>query len=699
MAKEKWQAAWATFKELWRYYRGWKWLIFIGLSFSLVLSSYLVLIAKTTSVETLKDALQTKTTIYTANDEEAGYLSNQKGTYVTLDQVSDQMKKTLVSTEDKRFYEHNGFDTMGIGRAFIRLLINRNTSGGGGSTLTQQLAKNAFLSQDQTFQRKFKELFLALEIEKSYDKEQILEMYLNHAYFGNGVWGVEDASEKYFGHPAANLNWNESIVLTGILKGPNIFNPIDDYQAAIDRRNVIADLLLKEQVITAEDHQIILSRGIDLWDNYYVQDSYTYPSYFDAVINEAIAKTNIPEGDLIGKGYKIYTYLNPAYQNALDQSYQVGGIFPDDAAEQPLVQSASIVVNPSTGGVEAVYGGRGEYTYRGFNRATDMLRSPGSTLKPLAVYVPALEAGYNIHSMVPDEVRSYNGYAPENYNHYTEPSGETPLYYALAQSKNTSAVYLMDKLGIDKSVKKLQQFGIDVKNNDKHLPLALGAFERGISPMQLANAYTAFANQGIRLESSFIRKIEDAQGNEVYNNERPTKHMVMTKNVAADMTSMMLDTYGGYGTAYGAGPDLGQIAGKTGSTETVDGSADTRDKWMVGYTPDFVIVTWLGLDEMGDTSLDTIMPSGLGSLFNIQTTNIMALSAQTPFQVSNASAMNQDTNTVADDFWSEQLSPWFDQASQWLGQQAESLWQVGQKLADQAGQALADLWNQIDFPW
>ncbi|UPQ85260.1 PBP1A family penicillin-binding protein [Ignavigranum ruoffiae] len=699
MAKEKWQAAWATFKELWRYYRGWKWLIFIGLSFSLVLSSYLVLIAKTTSVETLKDALQTKTTIYTANDEEAGYLSNQKGTYVTLDQVSDQMKKTLVATEDKRFYEHNGFDTMGIGRAFIRLLINRNTSGGGGSTLTQQLAKNAFLSQDQTFQRKFKELFLALEIEKSYDKEQILEMYLNHAYFGNGVWGVEDASEKYFGHPAASLNWNESIVLTGILKGPNIFNPIDDYQAAIDRRNVIADLLLKEQVITAEDHQIILSRGIDLWDNYYVQDSYTYPSYFDAVINEAIAKTNIPEGDLIGKGYKIYTYLNPAYQNALDQSYQVGGIFPDDAAEQPLVQSASIVVDPSTGGVEAVYGGRGEYTYRGFNRATDMLRSPGSTLKPLAVYVPALEAGYNIHSMVPDEVRSYNGYAPENYNHYTEPSGETPLYYALAQSKNTSAVYLMDKLGIDKSVKKLQQFGIDVKNNDKHLPLALGAFERGISPMQLANAYTAFANQGIRLESSFIRKIEDAQGNEVYNNERPTKHMVMTKNVAADMTSMMLDTYGGYGTAYGAGPDLGQIAGKTGSTETVDGSADTRDKWMVGYTPDFVIVTWLGLDEMGDTSLDTIMPSGLGSLFNIQTTNIMALSAQTPFQVSNASAMNQDTNTVADDFWSEQLSPWFDQASQWLGQQAESLWQMGQELADQAGQGLADLWNQIDLPW
>ena len=699
MLKEKLKISWATFKDLWRYYRGWKWLIFIGLFISLLVSSYLVLLAKTTSVETLKDALQSQTTIYAENDEIVGYLSDQKGTYVDLDIISNQMKETVVKTEDKRFYEHKGFDTMGIGRAFVRLIINRDASGGGGSTLTQQLAKNAFLSQDQTFQRKLKELFLALEIEKTYDKNQILEMYLNHAYFGNGVWGVEDASLKYFGHSADTLNWNESIVLTGILKGPNIYNPIDDYQEAIDRRNVIADLLYDEGVLSAEEHQIILSRGIDLMDNYYVQDSYTYPSYFDAVINEATQVTSIPEGDLIGKGYRIYTHLNPAYQNALDQSYLVGGIFPDDGIDQPLVQSASIVVDPETGGIQAVYGGRGEYTYRGFNRATDMVRSPGSTLKPLAVYVPALEAGYNIHSVVPDQVKSYNGYAPENYNHYTEPSGETSLYYALAQSKNTTAVYLMNELGIDRSVKKLNQFGIPIGANDKQLTLALGAFEQGISLVQLANAYSAFANDGIRLESSFIRKIEDAQGNQVYSNENPTKHMVMTKSVAADMTSMMLDTYGGYGTAYGAGPDFGQIAGKTGSTETVDGSTDTRDKWMVGYTPDFVVVTWLGLDEIGTTSLDEIMPSGLASLFNIQTTNLISLSAQTPFQVTNASAMEDTTNTHMADDWQEGLVQWFDQAGEWMSENGGDLLEDGKQFGQEVFNNLNDWISQINLPW
>src|SRR5699024_9211564 len=153
-------------------------------------------------------------------------LMAQKGTYVPLDQISPQMRETLVAVEDKRFYEHNGFDTIGIGRAFVRLLINRDTSGGGGSTITLQLVKNGFLTLDQTFQRKIKELFLSIEVEKHYTKDQILEMYLNNSYYGNGVWGIEDASQKYNSHPAAQLNYNESMVLTGTLKGPSIFNLI-----------------------------------------------------------------------------------------------------------------------------------------------------------------------------------------------------------------------------------------------------------------------------------------------------------------------------------------------------------------------------------------------------------------------------------------------------------------------------------------
>lgn len=680
-----------AFKELWTYYRGWKWLIFLGLLVSFVLSSYLVLLAKTTSVETLKDALQSHTTIFSQDDVEVGNLNAGKGTYVSLEQISPYMQETVVQTEDKRFYSHNGFDAQGIGRAVLRLIINRNTSGGGGSTLTQQLAKNAFLSQDQTLQRKLKELFLALEIEKVYEKSQILEMYLNHAYFGNGVWGVEDASWKYFGHSSAELNWNESMVLTGILKGPNIFNPIDDYEAAIDRRNVINDLLLKDGLISQEDHQTVFASDIPLYDNYYGQDNYTYPSYFDAVINEALAKTKIPEADLIGKGYKIYTHLNPAYQQALDQSYQVGGIFSEGQTGEDMVQSASIVMNPKNGGVQAVYGGRGEHTYRGFNRATDMRRSPGSTIKPLAVYVPALEKGYHMHSVVPDKVENYDGYAPENYDRQTDPTGEVQLYYALAQSKNTTAVHLMDEIGIDKSINKLKQFGIPLQAEDKSLTLALGALYKGVSVMEMANAYSAFANDGIRYEGSFIRRIEDASGKEIYNNERPAKFMVMTKNIAKDMTSMMLDTFGGQGTGYGAGPNTGMIAGKTGSTEVNEHNMDARDKWMIGYTPDFVLATWVGMDKTGET----VYESSISQLFNIQTSNILANSPQTPFDVTYASAMTQDHNQVASVPWEDEWGPMLDQAYQETSRILSETWEQTKVWGQEALDTVSQWVNQI----
>ncbi|MGX7349081.1 transglycosylase domain-containing protein [Dolosicoccus paucivorans] len=670
--KEKLHHIWQGVKNLWRYYRGWKWLIFLGMLSALIVSSYLVFIAKTTSVDTLQDALKTTTALYDENDEFVTDVSSQKGTYIDLDQISPVVQEVVIATEDKRFYEHNGFDTMGIGRAFVRLLLNRDTSGGGGSTLTQQLAKNAFLTQDQTFQRKFKELFLALEIEKQYSKDQILEMYLNHAYFGNGVWGVEDASMRYFGHSASTLTWNESIVLTGILKGPSIFNPIDDYEAAIERRNVIVDLLDKQKVLSDDEAMAIKHSEIYLEDAYYSDHQTIYLSYLDGVLDEASRKTDIPEEDLLSKGYRIYTHLNTGYQDSLDAAYAQDWLFPsDEDPEEPLVQSASVVVDPTTGGVAAIYGGRGEYVFRGFNRGTDMRRAPGSTIKPLAVYVPALEEGYKIHDMVEDVVKPYGSdkYAPNNYDLQTDPSGEVPLYYALAQSKNTSAVYLMDKFGISRSVQKLKQFGLNIPQEDQSLTLALGALSQGVSPLQLANAYSVFPNHGIRYDSTFIRRIEDSTGKVIYENKRPTKHMVMTPNVAADMTSMMLDTYGGYGTGYDAGPDYGQIAGKTGSTEVADGNLATRDKWMVGYTPDFVIASWVGFDEVGSEDLDELMPS-MGQLFNLQTTQLMAHSPQTPFEVPMASQMTEDTNDVDDSILSsdlkEQFDDWLNDVGPWL---------------------------------
>lgn len=667
---------WQDLGRLWHYYRGWKWLVFIGLSLAFILSGTLVFVAKTTSVDTLQAALKSQTEIYDVNDQYVDSLTGQKGSYVDLDQISPIMLETVIATEDQRFYDHQGFDIMGMGRALVRLLVNRDTSGGGGSTVTQQLAKNAFLTLDQTLQRKLKEFFLALEIEKEYSKDQILEMYLNHAYFGNGVWGVEDASLKYFGHSAIYLDYNQSAVLTGMLKGPSLYNPIDDYEAAIDRRNTVLQVLHSQSLISDGQLASLEGEGIYLHDAYGSQSSARYPYYYDAVISEAIQETHIPESDLVGKGYKIYTHLNVPYQDAIDQAYSQDWMFPHEDRDIPLVQSASLVIQPDTGGVAALVGGRGDYVHRGFNRAVDMRRSPGSTIKPLAVFVPALEAGYTMHSMVPDIVRPYgpDNYAPENYNHYTEPGGETPLYYALAQSKNTSAVHLLDEIGIGKSVDKLASFGIHIPREDQALTLALGALTRGVTLEELTSAYSSFANQGIRVESSFIRRIEDANGRVIYENKRPAKHMVMTSRVAADMTSMMLDSYGGYGTGYGAGPDLGLIAGKTGSTEVDDGNMNTRDRWMVGYTPDFVITTWIGLDEEGDQSLDELMPEGMGALFNQLTSQLVYASPQTPFTVTYASQMTQDTNSLTQASWEDEASWWLDQAGDWATRQAGRAW-------------------------
>ena len=206
--------------------------------------------------------------------------------------------------------------------------------------------------------------------------------------------------------------------------------------------------------------------------------------------------------------------------------------------------------------------------------------------------------------------------------------------------------------------------------------------KNGVSPQQLASAYSAFSNDGVRLESNFIRRIEDPSGKVVYNNENPTKYKVMTANVSADMTSMMLDTYGGYGTAYGAGPDYGLIAGKTGSTEVSEGNMQTRDKWMVGYTPDFTIVTWVGLDNVGDGNLDELMPTGMDSLFNIQTTNLMLSSPQTPFKVQMASQMEADSNFIDEDIFGDDFKAWLEGAGETLN-----------KVVDRLGNEASDLWQ------
>ncbi|MER2227509.1 MAG: PBP1A family penicillin-binding protein [Carnobacterium sp.] len=626
-------------QRIWKKYHVNKIILLVILTVSLVASVYLLYLAKTANVSTLKAGLEQTTTIYDVNNEEAGTLYSQKGTFISVDNISDSIEQAVISTEDKRFYKHSGFDPIGIARAAVGYVINGGNIVGGGSTITQQLAKNAYLTLDQTFIRKLKELFLAIEIEKVYTKDEILEMYLNNSYFGNGVWGVEDASQKYFGKSAAEVTLSEAATIAGMLKAPTNYNPIDDYDNAISRRNVVLDLMATNEIVTQEEADNIKAEGLTLVDAYSDKEGYQYPSYFDAVVNEAIYTYDLSEEQILNKGYKIYTSLNQDYQRAMDLAYENDYLF-QNAADGTLLESGSVALDPETGGVFAIFGGRKEHTFRGFNYATQMVRQPGSIIKPLAVYTVALEQGYTIDSMLVDEPISYgkDKYTPENVDHEYE--GEVPMYQALAESKNTSAVWLLNEIGLNKGFKKVEEFGIPLTEGtegDEYLGLALGGLSKGVSPLQMASAYTTFANGGVMSEGHFITKIVDATGAVIVDNTEPETKKVTTPEVADQMTSMLMGVFTN-GTAQNNNPSGYTIAGKTGSTEvTFNDEGGTTDQWTVGYTPDIVVATWMGFDPTDEEHyMTTGSSTGVGPLFKKQMENILPYTELTAFNTESA---------------------------------------------------------------
>lgn len=644
------------FGKFWHRYQLTRWIIVVILALIFVVSATLTFQAKTANVGNLKAQLEKTTYIYDKSNHKAGSLYAQKGTYVPLRRISPNVQKAVISTEDRNFYHEHGFSVKGIARAFFLLaknkLLHRDYISGGGSTLTQQLVKNAFLTQQQTMTRKLKEIFLAIEVENVYSKQDILSMYLNNAYFGNGVWGVQDAAHKYFGTSAANLTVPESAVLAGMLTSPSGYNPIDHPQASKDRRNVVLGLMAETGAITKSQAAAYQRTAIVTQDTYRYKDSYRYPYYFDAVVDEAISKYGLTESDIMNHGYKIYTYLDQNYQSRLQQNFKSDYLFPQNATDGMKVQAASVAVNPNNGGVMAVVGGRGKHVFRGYNRATQVKRQPGSTMKPLAVYTPALENGYFYDSELQNKKKSYgsNHYTPKNYNNvYT---GKIPMYEALANSVNAPAVWLLNKIGVNKGYESVKKFGIPVTPSDKNLALALGGLNKGVSPQELAGAYTAFANNGTRTDTHYIRKIVDASGNVIVDNPKVNTHHVMSAKVAKQMTSMMLGVFNN-GTGADAKPYGYQVAGKTGSTEaddTGDGDA-TRDKWIVGYTPDVVLTTWEGFDSTNKNHhLENLSGTGVGPLFKTEMQEILPYTKQTQFNTQDASTLAKASKSD-DNFW------------------------------------------------
>lgn len=633
-----------------------RWFIVACLSIFLATSIYLIYVAKTANVKGLENALERPTTIYDKDGDRAGYLYSQKGTWVSLDKISPNVADAVLSTEDRNFYHEYGFSIKGMVRALLLNLKNRimgsSDIAGGGSTLTQQLVKNAFLSQEQTISRKAKEIFIAMQVENTYSKKQILAMYLNNAYFGNGVWGIEDASEKYFGVHASQLTVPQAATIAGMLKNPNGYNPKDHPAESRQRRNVVLTLMKDNGKLTQEQMKSYQDSPMITSDNYQYDSGYRYPYFFDAVIDEAIKKYGLSEEDIMNRGYKIYTTLDQNYQSTMQTDFADSSLFPYDADDGTRAQGASIAIDPKTGGVTALVGGRNDsHVFRGYNRATQLVRSPGSTIKPLAVYAPALQHGYHYDSMVEDKHQAYgsNKYSPKNATGTYQ--GKIMLYQALAESKNTTAVWLLNKIGVSEGYRSAEKFGLKLSDSDKNLSLALGGLEKGVSPMTMASAYSAFANEGVKYDAHFIRRIVDASGKTIVDEEDADSTRVVSEKVANEMTSMMIDVYKN-GTGVSAKPYGYTIAGKTGSTQGngVDPTAADTDRWYIGYTPDVVLATWVGFDS-NKNSIENAGTRGGAALFKSEMEGILPKTKQSQFKVKAASTLAYENISSSSNLW------------------------------------------------
>ena len=667
-------------RKFWRRYHLTKIVIILGLSAGLLVGTYLFAIAKSTNVNDLQNALKTRTLIFDREEKEAGALSGQKGTYVELTDISKDLQNAVVATEDRSFYKNDGIN---YGRFFLAIVTAGRS--GGGSTITQQLAKNAYLSQDQTVERKAKEFFLALELTKKYSKEQILTMYLNNAYFGNGVWGVEDASKKYFGVSASQLTLDQAATLAGMLKGPELYNPLNSVETSTNRRDTVLQNMVAAGYI--DKNQETEAAGVDmtsqLQDKYEGKISdYRYPSYFDAVVNEAVSKYNLTEEEIVNNGYRIYTELDQNYQANMQVIYENTSLFPT-AEDGTHAESGSVALEPKTGGVRGVVGrvaGDDKSGFRNFNYATQSKRSPGSTIKPLVVYTPAVEAGWALNKQLDNHTMQYDSYQVDNYAGI-KTSPEVPMYQALAESLNLPAVATVNDLGINKAFEAGTRFGLNMDKVDRVLGVALGG---GVetNPLQMAQAYAAFANEGLMPEAHFITRIENASG-QVIKSHKNSQKRVIDKSVADKMTSMMLGTFTN-GTGISSSPADYVMAGKTGTTEAVFNPEYTSDQWVIGYTPDVVISHWLGFPTTDENHyLAGSTSNGAAHVFRSMANTILPYTPGSTFTVENAYKQNgiEPENTkrqVVENETNQTEDPLGDIRSR------------AQNLVDEAGRAISD---------
>ncbi|WP_274365261.1 transglycosylase domain-containing protein [Paenibacillus thermotolerans] len=544
------------------------------------------------------------TIVYDKNGKEMTKLLVENRELVTLDQIPDKLEEAVVATEDQRFGEHSGIDLWSIGRAIYKDILHRDLVEGG-STITQQVAKNMFLTADKTFFRKATEMSMALALENNFTKEQILEMYLNRIYFGNGTYGVKAAAKYHFGKSdLEQLNLLEIAVLAGIPKAPETYSPTNNPVKAKERAAIVLQLMEDQGYITEQERREALNSELGKPS---ATTNKSASAVRDYILSQAEQVTGLSEQELRIGGYKIYTTVDSQAQRAMDNAFANPELFPEDGPKQKA-QGAMVIVDVKTGGIAAMNGGR-DYVAKGLNRALAN-RQPGSSFKPVAVYAPALETGkYTPYSMLKDEKTDYGSYKPRNLN--GKYAGEVTMLEAVKKSINSPAVWLLNEIGVKTGMKFVESLGIDLAPEDRNLAIALGGLTHGASPLEMARAYGAFANGGKLAETHIITKVEDSAGVELFS-YKPSAKKVMSEQTAYYTTVLLQSVVQKGGT--GVKANFGRpLAGKTGTTQLgikgVKDSSGNRDIWFVGYTPEYAAAVWMGFDE---TDKEHFVKSGSG---------------------------------------------------------------------------------------
>ena len=510
-------------------------------------------------------------------------LSEERRVPVSIDKIPKHVQQAFIAIEDNRFYEHSGIDYRGTARALVSTLSGREVQGG--STITQQLAKNAFLTQERSIIRKIKEAFIAKELEHKYTKDEILTMYLNQIYFGQGAYGIESASLYYFGKHVQNLDIAEAATLAAIPKSPNYYNPFENPKESKNRQELVIDQMVKYGFISADSAAKAKAKKM-VYSTSHKQQNNPRGYFFDMISQKVIAEVG---ADALYKGgLKIYTTLDMDMQLAAEKAMRHLPNYYTDSKKLTQPQMALAAVDPKTGYVKAMIGGRGQDK---FNRATLAVRQPGSAFKPF-VYLTAMQNGFTPASIIEDKEEEFaKGWKPQNSD--MQWHGKVSLRTALKRSLNVPTIKLAREVGVDKIVSNVEKMGITTlvdsgAYSDVNLAMALGGLSKGVNPLEMASAYGVLATNGLYNKPIALLKIVDRDGKVLYQAKPQSKRVVDA--ASAYLTTNMLEDVLVSGT--GGGMGIGRpAAGKTGTTDTY------IDAWFVGYTPDLSTAVWVGDDN------------------------------------------------------------------------------------------------------